>query len=33
MAERWRIVPTSRRTSKSDRVDIIGENGRFLAWI
>lgn len=27
----WRIVPTSRRTSKADRVDILDERGRFVA--
>lgn len=31
MAETWRMVPTSRRTSKRDRVDIITEDGRYVA--
>lgn len=31
MSDRWRIVPTSRRTSKSDRVDILDGNGRYVA--
>lgn len=28
MSDRWRIVPTTRRTSKSDRVDILDGHGR-----
>jgi hypothetical protein len=31
VAERWRIVPTTRRTSKSDRVDILDGDGRPVA--
>ena len=31
MAETWRMVPTSRRTSKRARVDIITEDGRYVA--
>lgn len=27
----WRIVSTSRRTSKPDRVDILDERGRYVA--
>jgi hypothetical protein len=27
----WQIVPTTRRTSKPDMVDIIGEDGRHIA--
>jgi hypothetical protein len=31
MSERWKIVPTSRRTSKADRVDILDGDGRPVA--
>jgi hypothetical protein len=28
---KWQVVPTTRRTSKPDMVDIIGEDGRHIA--
>jgi uncharacterized protein with ACT and thioredoxin-like domain len=31
VSKQWRIVPTSRRTSKSDRVDILDGAGRYVA--